>query len=203
MNGIARHAVTLSSVNVVATTLLMQVVLLVIISVASALCGRLYDQWQPFYRKLDRSVYGALILVFALVTIGILSFSDAFEKNWSPIFGELPVQIAAETAVTWVFVVDILVVTFLVLNSGGAAISPFTPIFFLLPTIALLLRQSRGHVILYTVLVSVAFTLSLIRSVQIGERRSSQPGGGSRALWIVTISSFWLTVYIGLLPNRG
>jgi hypothetical protein len=190
-----------NSDNVVVTTLLMQVVLLGIIAAASAACGRLYDEWQPFYRKVDRSVYSALILVFALVTVAILIFSDAFTKNWGPLFGTPPFGFAAGTAVTSVFIIDTLVVAFLVFKTGGADVSPFTPLFFLLPTIALLLRESRFHVIMYTLLASACFTVCLLRNVLLPDRAYAYSEGAPLANWIVTISGFWLAVYIGLLPT--
>jgi hypothetical protein len=60
------------------------------------------------------------------------------------------------------FTLDVLCVNFMVLGSGGARASPFSPIYFILPALAIFLRESPTRIWFYLILVLVVFSLTFI-----------------------------------------
>lgn len=192
--------------SILAAALVMQFMLLAIIAIGSVLCKRLYEQWEPSYRKVGRSVYGSFILFVALITIGALVFSSSFSKDWAPVVGDIvPFSYSSAHGIELVFVVDSIAILVLTLSTGGSMRSPFTPLFFLIPTLALLLRQSPTAVIWYTAIVSVFFGFATFYGyihVQQNRLNYDEEGAAARAFAFVSIAAFWLAVYIGITTYR-
>lgn len=112
----------------------------------------------------------------------------------SPIYG-LP----SDTALLLVFALDILAVTNLVYLTGGSLGSPFQPLFFLMPTIALLLRESALRVISYSLVLSISYLVMLFKAAP---PQSEHPKSARHALAFVTIACLFLTILIGLLTRQ-
>lgn len=102
------------------------------------------------------------------------------------------------TAIGIVFLINIAITTMLVADTGGSVDSPFQPIFFLIPTLALLLFESSLRVVTYFALVSVSFTFLLVHANPLHE---SQRRGAKKAYGFVSIASLALAVLIGLLTR--
>lgn len=184
-------------VNITAAALIAQFSLVVIMSVAAIVMWRA-EGFVPFHRyDPTSSSLAVVILVFALVTIGALVFSDEFSTVWAPLFGATTFPtLSWSTAILLVFTVDILCVAFVVIASGGAQGSPFTPIFFIMPALAIFLREPLWRVLWYLVTVSLGFTLALLAG-----RRFSWANPSERwlrfALWFVSIACFILATLVG------
>lgn len=192
--------------SILAAALVMQFLLFAIIATGSAMCNRLYEQWTPSYRRAGRAVYGSFILFVGLFTIGALVFSATFSKDWAPIVGNIvPLSYSSPHAIAFVFVVDTITVMVLTVSTGGAFRSPFTALFFLIPTLALLLRQSPHAVIWYTALVTVCFIAAAAHGHfhTHGERLSYEDERAAvMAFAFVSIAAFWLAVYVGITTAR-
>ena len=96
-----------------------------------------------------------------------------------------------------VFILDIVVLTIFVIGTGGGKNSPFQPIYFLLPTLAIFLHAPVGRVVTYLVLVCVAFSISMLSDVDVN-RDEEWPG----VYWFVSLASFILGTTIGLITRQ-
>ncbi len=139
------------------------------------------------------------LLVLILVTAVSLVLTKTMSSSWGGLFrGTSFHGLSDETALLIVFISDILVVTRLVYLTGGSVGSPFQPLFFFIPTIALLLRESAFRVVGYSVALSVCFVILLYRSAP---PPSERPGRTKLAYGFVTIACLFLTMLIGLLTR--
>jgi hypothetical protein len=140
------------------------------------------------------------LLVLLLVTAGVLVLTTTMSSSWGGLFrGTSFFGLSDETALLIVFLSDIVVVTRLVYLTGGSVGSPFQPLFFFIPTIALLLRESPFRVVGYSAVLSVCFIVLLYRAVP---PPSEKPGRTKQAYGFVSIACLFLTMLIGLL-TRG
>lgn len=139
------------------------------------------------------------ILSLLLISMAALIFSDVLSASWAELFKNTNFSgIKYRTAILVVFLADIIITTRLVDVTGGSVDSPFQPIFFLIPTLAILLSESSGRVIIYSLLVSIAFiALLYTRPTQNGQAQRIRSSYG-----FVSVSCLALTVLIGLL-TRG
>ena len=141
----------------------------------------------------------ALILGMTLFTLVPLLLSHGFAPAWRPLVGTLaPSAISDGWTMLIVLVVDILGLSVLVAATGGSQQSPFQAVYFLLPTLALFLRQSPTRVLVTATVVFVSF------SVLMGPRHfhNGHGYGGDRhnaiSYWFVSMASLAVAVYIGL-----
>lgn len=146
------------------------------------------------------SGHAALILTLALISLGLLGASDAFSSLWAPLLQQPVGWLTSwSTALLWVFLLDIAVLTILVFSSGGGQDSPFQPIYFLLPTLAIFLHEPAGRVITYLALVALSFSISMLKTLEVGRDEEVRWRG---AYWFVSLASFALATTIGLLTRR-
>lgn len=191
----------LQATNITAAALLAQFLLVVVISVAA---GMVWGSGRPFpYRErpLGRPVLYIpwLIIGFALVSLGLLFFSDAFSATWQPILGlSFPGILTWSSALLVAILLDILLVSILVQATGGSWESIFTPVYFLLPVFAILLREAPDRLLLYFVLVSAAFTWTLRKR---HEHALPPHRTETAAYWFVSIACFALATLIGFLTR--
>lgn len=102
--------------------------------------------------------------------------------------------IGQTTAMLLAYPVNILFTGFVVLRSGGANVSPFTPMLALYPSLAIFLRQPTTSVIFFAVLVGAVTTLAVMR-----EPRYDIDTVMTRvASWIVAICALALATVVGL-----
>ena len=181
-------------INVVGGALLAQVSLLAIM-----LCGGLLIA--------RRDMKAWLILALALLSLGMLLTSDAFSSVWAPLLEHsMPGLVSWSSALLWTFILDIVVLTILVFGTGGGAESPFQPLYFLLPTLAIFLHEPTGRVVTYLILVSISFSTSMsegIHRLTISDYPDRAERGRWRvAYWFVSLASCALATSIGLMTRR-
>lgn len=91
-------------------------------------------------------------------------------------------------------------ITILVLTSGGGRLSPFTPLYGVMPVIAIFLREPIYWTVLYVAGCIVAFSLSML----IGTVSDHSEHGKRRdpvAFWFVTVSTIALAALIGIVTS--
>lgn len=105
--------------------------------------------------KLFYPVFG-----FALLTIGILVFTEDVLLFSKPVFGDLDFpSISRSTAFILVFFANLLGAAALILGTGGSKESPFGAVLFTLPALAIFLRETPGRFITYTIVAAILFLL--------------------------------------------
>ena len=103
------------------------------------------------------------LLVIALVTIGLLIFSDGVASNGRPLFRNLSFSIMPYGwAISIVEALDTFGIGFLILGTGGGKESPFTPILFVIPTITLFLHEGFGSAVFQAGESVLVFTITLV-----------------------------------------
>lgn len=186
-------------VNISAAALIAQFCILIIMSVSAAI-ARISDEINWNDASEISAVFAWIILFFALVTMGCLVFSDEFAVIWKPLFGTLEFPaIPWSTALLIVFTLDIICVTILVAMTGGSRLSAFSPIFFILPSLAIFLRESLGRILFYLVLVAVSFSVTGLRgSTWVTHEESRQRW---LSYWFVSIACLGLATFIGYITR--
>jgi len=185
--------------NITGAAVIAQFAIIVIMFVGAAILHK-GEETAPFYYGRSRfSHLGWKILAFALLTIGCLLFSDEFSKLWRPLLEDVSIPtLPWRLAVLVMFLSDIVLVTILVSNTGGSKDSAFAPLFFLLPTLAILLREPLGRLLLYVSLTIVSFSIMFYRNFAV-DRDSEQ--SKPVAYLIVSIACFILATFIGYVTR--
>lgn len=97
---------------------------------------------------------------FALLTIGILVFTEDVLFFSKPVFGELEFpSVSKPIAFLLVFTLDLLGAAILILITGGSRESPFGAILFALPALSIFLREPPARFFGYTIGAAVLFLL--------------------------------------------
>lgn len=154
----------------------------------------------------DEKAQWLIIIIFGMcLTLAALSFTDEFHQIWSPILNDVHLPTwSRETVTKLVFIVNYLVVVLLIIYTGGAQRSPFTPVLFLLPTLAIFLRQPPKFIVFYGLVSAVYYLFATIdRPFQheyrvrgsIGDRDSKN------AQRFVAIACLALTLSIGYITR--
>jgi len=140
-----------------------------------------------------------LVLCFSFITIAPIYFSEPYSGLWKHLFGDFGVQVMQSSeALRFAFAADIFAVFVLSWWTGGAA-SPFVPVFFVLPALAIFLRESFGRVIFYVILIAVLFTAGTFRESSLEQRGAS--GRLLFAYWFVSIACFALATAVGYITR--
>ncbi len=187
---------SVSPSNITGAAFIAQFAIIGIIFVGAVILHK-QEESEPFHigrSQFSRHVWK--ILAFALITIGCLLFSDEFSKLWRPLLEDASIPtLPWRLAVVVMFLFDILLVTFLVLNTGGSKESAFGPLYFLLPTLAILLREPLGRLVLYVSLTIISFSIMLYLNfpLSLDNKQSKQP----TAYLVVSILCFVLAIFIG------
>jgi hypothetical protein len=142
-------------VNVSGAILVVQLCLIVIFFFGTAV------NFENRARSNRVKLYGATILL-AIFSILAVAMSADFYAIWAPILGDVTLPtIARSNAFAWVFTLDIVVTMVLVAWTGGTLESPFTAVLFLIPALAIFLRETPTKFFLYATLVGVYYYLSV------------------------------------------
>jgi hypothetical protein len=189
-------------VNITGAAMITQIFIIVIMAVGAIVLAW-GNKFAPVGPTVESSsfIFILLILVLALTTMGALFFSDSFWEVWKPLFGGvIPPVLQWSSSIRIVFTLDIIGVMLLVLITGGGQGSPFSPIFFTLPALAIFLREPLSRIIYYLVLTSLAFTVTMRRSCT---EWTETVGGSVRsfAYWFISVSSFLLATFIGIITR--
>jgi len=186
-----------SPASITAAALTTQVLLLGVILVGAFL-QRSGQPEGPVYKGglLGAGSDAWLFAFFCLFTVCLLVFSDQFANFWSPLFGDTHFYVVRWShALLLVVLLDILFVCGLVQRTGGSPGSPFTPLYFILPPLAIFLRESGGRVLLYTCLSASLFTFNMFA------QNDEDTPRGAFAYWFVSVASFCLATLIGYITR--
>lgn len=188
---------TIKPASVAGAAILMQVLLLVIIFLGVG--------WYRENRHDDRSIKAtafALGLVLAILTISTLGISEDYYKIWGAMMGDLQLPtIGRSTAMMCVFVFDILATIILIVLTGGTRASPFTAVLFLIPSLAIFLRESPSKFLTYTAIVGLYYWLSCRASYSDPTRLSYGIDDGVAAHRIVNIGCLILATLTGYITR--
>jgi hypothetical protein len=185
--------------TIVTGALYAQISIIVIMAFATALIGKTKGRW-------DHETYGhrpAILICFIIVTFALLVFSDTYRVVVNPLVAFGTSSFSWTLALRLVFIIDIITVTLLVKGTNGSQNSPFQPLYFLIPTLALFLREPKGRVIFYAILVSVSFTCLLGWFNEVERIDDDLRKKYRMALIFVSISCLILACWIGLITRKS
>ena len=181
-----------SDVSIIPTALIAQISILAIMCIGSFLIA--LDQ---------REALGAgfIILALTLLTIIPLMLTSGYSAFWTPRFGASPdMGIHHSTSMVLMFLLDILALSLFVWKTGGSLNSPFQAIYFLLPALAIFLREPKNRLLLYFVLITISFSL-LMSIVHKRSWYDSSVRIHRVAYWFVAVACFALAMYIGYITQ--
>lgn len=188
-----------SPASITAAALVMQFCLWLIASVGALWVRRDHEARQRFSVGYgEHGTYVWTLLVFPLLTVGCLVFSDQFTAIWRPLSPGVSFAFWRwTTALFLVFILDVTWTAILVQTTGGSHRSPFTSIYFILPALALFLRESPRRVVVYTVVISFFFVVGLVGGGTAGDDATTSSG----AYGFVSVACLALSVLIGYLAR--
>ena len=185
--------------TIITGALLSQVLLGVLMFVAASIMRAHQSRTAMFRGEPLQSEYSWLILTLLLVSVATLVLANSMSSLWVGLFQDTTFAgVPDRTATLIVFLINIAITTVLVASTGGSANSPFQSIFFLIPTLAILLFESAPRVLLYAGIVSLCFTYLLVRANPLHEAHRR---GAKKAYGFVSVASLAIAVLIGLLTR--
>lgn len=198
------QGIIVAPLNITAAALITQFGL-VIIATAGVAILRANEPPPAVYRspRTSANLYTINFLIFVL-TSGLLVFSDEFAATWRPLFSD-----AAFYGLSWsfalvaTFIVNVIWVTILVSMTGGSTTSPFSPIYFILPALAIFLREPLQRIITCFILVTVGFSINLVpfNSTDRSAEAEEKPRATIIAYWFVSITCLVLSTFIGYITR--
>ena len=183
---------SVAPINIAAAALWTQALLAIIIVIGAAL-------WRPFLYSEER---GRLIWPILISLVGLVPviFSGEYSSAWQPMVGTSAFPLVRlSIGILLMFILDIVCAALLVGWTGGSRNSPFAAIYFVLPSLAIFLRQPFWAVTLYTSLVIGLFSLQLL-PLQWGKSKwglKSSENGTTWAFGTVSALCVLLTTIIG------
>ncbi|MFP5262515.1 MAG: hypothetical protein ACLGJB_11475 [Blastocatellia bacterium] len=138
----------------------------------------------------------------ALLSLGVLIFSGEFSAIWKPLFGKdmLSPTIGSSLALHIMFFSNIFCIFGLVQATGGSYSSSFSPLYFILPALAIFLRESFFWIAIYVVIVACLVTLQL-REVTYHPSGLREIEPARKAYWFISISCLVLTTVIAYVTR--
>ena len=113
-----------------------------------------------------RSSYSTLV-VWLLMALVLLVMGEDLYATWGSILGQVTLPtVPRNYTFLAVFVLDIVFLTILVLRTGGTRNSPFTSVLFLLPALAIFLREPAWRFLSYAVVVGMIYAMLLRTRIQ-------------------------------------
>jgi len=186
----------ISSANITAAALTTQVFLLIIMGIGAAFWYPTEDVFHGLYR---RTRLAWIILTFTPLTLLPLIFSVDFAEIWRPLLGNANIPgVRSTLAIFLMFSLDIVCVAFLIGWTGGSRNSPFSAIYFILPALAIFLREPFLRITLYTSIVILFFVAQLIMS---GVPNLPTRQGDKKAFGLVSVFCVLLTTVIGYVTR--
>jgi hypothetical protein len=140
-----------------------------------------------------------VICISFLISIFLLIFSEEIQATWQPLY-YLSWFFRSSVAKFLMFIIDILCVAYLVKLSGGSLSSPFCSVLFLLPGLALFLREPPRFLLIYTILVLLVFTLNMFPAKYYPEGYVNN-AAMKIAYWLIAVLCMLLTTYIGYITR--
>lgn len=190
---------SIQPLNVAAATLLIQLLLITLLAVTSSLYRS--AGWEP---RMSLGSEVALsphplrkspTLFVAIISFATLLISDELYTIWSPIFQGVGINtISAFTAISIVFIVDLLLVGYLVVATGGSKASPFTSALFTIPALAIFLRLPPSMFFTYAVVAGLVYLVLL--SPQFETQSKTQAAAA-----FMNISCLLLSMFTGYITR--
>jgi hypothetical protein len=144
-----------------------------------------------------------LILIVTFITLGPVLLTDSFAATWGPVYGGTPhLGLSVGAVKLWVFLIDIFIISWMTVKTGGWKTSPFPSLTFSIPAIAILLSESAARVIIYTSLISLIYGVSLLYPMRRFGDASASRAEDDIALWVVTVLTLVLTTLIGIYTRH-
>lgn len=189
----------LKPVNVAGATLVVQLCLLAIIALGIA-CHR-ECEYVINQKRLKQRCY-ALALTLAILSLMLVALSADFYTVWSPIMGdvELPTLSRGE-AFLFVFGMDILACMVLIRWTGGTRASPYTSVLFLIPALAMFLREPPIKFFLYSIVVGLHYLITCRPEVTGRIRMGWETDGTVQAHRVVNIGCLMLATVTGYITR--
>lgn len=190
----------ITPINITSAAMITQFCIVTIIFLA-ILILRWGEGYMFFYReRIDPAKFLVILLTFTLITMGIINFSDGYSATWTPLFSGLAFRgISWSKAISLVFICDIILISILVSKTGGSVVSCFSPLYFIIPALAIFLREPLSRILLYVFLLTLSFSLNLFfqreKGAEIGQEKRKT------AYWAVAIQSLILTTFIGYITK--
>jgi hypothetical protein len=149
----------LKPVNVAGATLVVQFCLLTIIVLGIA-CHRETESPRPELNRLKERGY-RLAACLALFSILLIALTDDFYTVWSPITGDLQLPTLGRGGVfLFIFGMDIVACMILIAWTGGTRSSPYTAVLFLIPALAMFLREPPIKFFIYSTVVGIYYLVT-------------------------------------------
>ena len=147
---------SLKPVNVAGATIVVQVCLLTIIALGIVL-ERNSESEIDKRRDLKERGYG-LTVILAILSIIAVALSADYYPVWSPLLGDIRLPtLDRSNAFMLVFILDIGTAICLIQWTGGSRVSPFTSILFLIPALAIFLREPPVKFLTYAAIVGTYY----------------------------------------------
>ena len=188
----------ITPVNIAAAAMISQFSLIAIISIGSLIA---LIREPRFYKGFHYTSIFVLIIIFSGLTIGYLLFSNEISSIWKPLFGDITFGVATGTqALHFVLLMDIILISLLVNFTGGSKHSIYSPIYFIIPVLAIFLRDSQGWIIFMLITIIISFSYNLFY-------RDYFTGGSGAiiennfAFWFISVACFVLATTIGFITR--
>lgn len=188
----------LKPVSVIGAAILMQISLLAIIFFGTVL--RTSSKYGM--KKISSGAIYATGLMLAIFTIPILVLSENLYAMWAGIMGDLQLPtITHSVAMMLVFIFNIATTILLVSLTGGTSRSQYTSILFLIPTLAIFLRETPIKFLTYTLVVAGYYLLSYSARRAISLSVAEEFKGDSAAHAAVNIGCLVLATITGYITR--
>lgn len=196
---------SIAPLNVAAATLLIQIIFISILTITTCIYLKTQPQrrantglvGQPptGHRKTTQNPTYIPTLALALASITALLVSDDFYGIWSPIFQGVEINtLSASNAIYLVFVLDLILVSYLIYTSGGAKSSPFLTAIFTLPALGIFLRLPPTAFMTFALLATFLYLFLFIVP---NERNQS----AQKAAAFMNISCLLLSMLTGYITR--
>jgi hypothetical protein len=146
-------------------------------------------------------VAGFILLALALLTVVPLMLTSGYASMWTPFFGgSTEIGIQRSASIVLMFILDILALSVLVWKTSGSLNSPFQAIYFLLPALAIFLREPVARLLLYFGFVTASFTLL---TFLVAQHSWYNPSARIHRLayWLMAVACFALAMFIGYVTR--
>jgi hypothetical protein len=139
----------LQPIAIIGSTIVIQLALLVILA-----GGVWFDR--THLGKVTRAANSLLIILLAIVSLVAIVSIDSFSTILAPMFSDVALpSFSRSTGLRAAFMADFVIVGVLITRTGGSRQSPYTSVLFLLPTLAVFLREPPSAFIFYGILGGV------------------------------------------------
>lgn len=190
---------SIQPLNVAAATLLVQLILITLLAITSSLCRA--KRWEVTEMRIlggrfsPSRLHKSPTLFVALASFAVLLISDDLYSIWSPIFQGVGINtMSAATAISVVFILDLVLVGYLIFSTGGSRASPFLSALYTIPPLAIFLRLPPSMFLSYAA-VAVGIYLFLLAP----SSEDSRPG--QYAAVFMSIACLSLTMFTGYITR--